>query len=259
MKEFVPEMAKWFLALGMGLVGRLLYHTTLVQRGRRKFFSRALALELPIAVGMGCIAHGFCVPLPYVWPGMPADEICLEGALWPHSTHSFTDRWTSEYTTVSISTDHAYTGTRSLKVSRAVSTDYSRNDSLNLLIPTRGGNIMGEFRVLFPNDTVPYDLMKIYFREWWVTVIGQDAYGRPMYGPKLLFAGETDLDVPETGSMTWVQRGIGTLYADDTTDAAAEKAIYPPAWATHLLLMLDHQSVPALDYYIDGLWANEIG
>lgn len=92
MKEFVPEMAKWFLALGMGLVGRLLYHTTLVQRGRRKFFSRALALELPIAVGMGCIAHGFCVLVHITGDGAAA-IIAAVSYIGPHSVDAVYSIW----------------------------------------------------------------------------------------------------------------------------------------------------------------------
>lgn len=83
MIEFLTAKAGWIVAMAMGLVGRLLYHTTLVQRGRRKFFSRALLLELPIAVGMGCIAHGFCALLRIEGDGAAA-IIAAVSYIGPH-------------------------------------------------------------------------------------------------------------------------------------------------------------------------------
>ena len=40
------------------MLGRLMYHAKLVQQGRRKPFSIALLLDLPIALGSGWAAFG---------------------------------------------------------------------------------------------------------------------------------------------------------------------------------------------------------
>ena len=38
--------------------GRLLFHTTMVRRGVRRFWSRDLIWELPVALGMGFVGDG---------------------------------------------------------------------------------------------------------------------------------------------------------------------------------------------------------
>ncbi|MCR6657973.1 MAG: hypothetical protein NVV72_01015 [Asticcacaulis sp.] len=187
------------------------------------------------------------------------DDIGLEGGVFAHPDHTQIDRWNTSITTVSVTTAYAYDGTRCLKISKAASADYSKNDPLHILLPTKGGNLMGDFRILIPDDVPRYDTTTIYFREYWVKVIGHDAFGLPIYAPKVNFAGETDIAVPETGSLEWIQRGFGTMYDDDSADPAMEQGFYPPSWATHLLLIFDHQSIPAMDYYFDALRANEVG
>ena len=46
---------------GAGVMGRLMFHARMVQMGKRKPLSWALAFDLPIALCMGWIAYGLCV------------------------------------------------------------------------------------------------------------------------------------------------------------------------------------------------------
>lgn len=199
---------------------------------------------------------GFFEPLTSNVP-VAADGIHLEGGLFPDAPHTSIDRWNSDITTIEISTDYAFQGSRSLKITKADSPDLSINDALHILIPTRGGNLLGGFKVLLPNDSTTTGM--IYFRVFWVRVIGQDELGRPRYAPNQVFKGETDIAVPLAGSDVWISRSFGTLYENDTVDPALQAGIRPPVWATHLLILLDHQSNPAMTYYIDALHANEVG
>lgn len=41
------------------MAGRLMYHTQLVRKGERKFFSWQLVWEAPLAVGMAIVGEGF--------------------------------------------------------------------------------------------------------------------------------------------------------------------------------------------------------
>lgn len=52
------------------VVGRLLYHTRLVQLGQRRFWSVQLLWELPVALGMGFVADGMAAWLELT--GRPA-------------------------------------------------------------------------------------------------------------------------------------------------------------------------------------------
>lgn len=65
------ELAVDFTAtLFWAFVGRLLYHTRLVQLGRRRFLSMQFLWELPVALGMGFVADGLAAWLSLT--GRPA-------------------------------------------------------------------------------------------------------------------------------------------------------------------------------------------
>jgi|GEM_PF-2029281 len=199
---------------------------------------------------------GFFEPMTTYVPVAP-DGIHLEGGLFPTGSHTSIDRWNTNITTISVTTDFAWQGTRCLKITKADSDDPSINDSLHILIPTTGGNLLGGFKILMPHDQPSTGT--IYFRVFWVRVIGQDDLGRPRYGPSWSFKGETDIPVPLEGSDTWIGRSFGTFYENDSQDPATQAGIRPPVWATHLLLLLDHMSIPPMTYYIDAIHANEAG
>ena len=55
LKDILQGSSLSFLWAG---VGRLMFHARQVQQGRRRLFSRALLLELPIALGMGMVGAG---------------------------------------------------------------------------------------------------------------------------------------------------------------------------------------------------------
>jgi hypothetical protein len=48
------------MAMVAAILGRLMYHSAQVQKGKRRFWSLALLLDLVIAQGMGVIAFGAC-------------------------------------------------------------------------------------------------------------------------------------------------------------------------------------------------------
>lgn len=49
------------------MLGRLMYHAKLVQQGKRKPFSLALLLDVPIALGCGWVAFGISRYFGIVW------------------------------------------------------------------------------------------------------------------------------------------------------------------------------------------------
>lgn len=53
----LQDAAPWIWAGGGGLAGRVMWHAKQVQMGKRKALSWALFFDLPIALGMGFIAH----------------------------------------------------------------------------------------------------------------------------------------------------------------------------------------------------------
>ena len=98
----------------------------------------------------------------------------------------------------------------------------------------------------------------IYYRQFYVRVIGQDKFGRPIYGDNSGFAGEQDIGVPIKGDpVNWTRRGFKTTYQTGVVDDAASDR--SPQWATHLAIVIDIQNIPAMTFYIDGLQANFFG
>lgn len=60
------ELMPWAWIGGAGMLGRLMYHAKMVQQGKRKPFSLALFLDIPIALGSGWAAFGIAK-----WYGIP--------------------------------------------------------------------------------------------------------------------------------------------------------------------------------------------
>jgi LydA holin phage, holin superfamily III len=54
------RLLSWGAVLAATILGRLMYHASLVQRGHRTFWSPLLALDLIIAFGMSVITFGLC-------------------------------------------------------------------------------------------------------------------------------------------------------------------------------------------------------
>lgn len=61
LEEFFGEKLPWIMTASAGLLGRLMFHAKEVQMQRRKAFSWVLLWDLPIAIGMGWMAHGIGV------------------------------------------------------------------------------------------------------------------------------------------------------------------------------------------------------
>lgn len=61
--NLVTDAVPWALTGGAGFIGRLMYHASLVQAGKRKPLSWMLFWDIPIAIGMGWLALGLGVML----------------------------------------------------------------------------------------------------------------------------------------------------------------------------------------------------
>lgn len=176
--------------------------------------------------------------------------ITLEGGFWPDSGAVITDRWISDHYKAEPTSDYARSGSRSLKVSK-VGVGNGTTGQLGFLIPvSRGKDVLGEMYFLFPH-AVGTGTVQLYHRLYWCRVIGYDTYGRPVFGAGHVFKGEVDLTVPLEGSSTWVRRNISSMYTTDESPASGA-----PEWATHLAVLMDHGSLPAMSYYIDDIIAN---
>lgn len=241
-------------ASGLAASGPGLLRITNLQNNGNPNIGRYLLSEAP-AMDVLNGAGLFEPQVSYI--AVSSSGIYLEGGLYAEAPHTQIDQWNSDITTISVTTAYAYSGTRCLKISKATSDDLHINDQLHITIPVQGTNLLGGFRLLMPHDQSTTGT--IYYRLFWVRVIGHDSFGRPIYGPNQIFKGETDIPVPLEGAETWITRSFGTLYENDGPDAAKQAGIRPPVWATHLLLLFDHMSIPAMTYYIDDLRANAVG
>lgn len=81
---------------GAGMIGRLMFHSRQVQMGKRKPFSLALIMDLPIALGMGWTALGMAKFLGFA--PEPTTSLAIAAAyLGPYSVDrlfiAFTDRY----------------------------------------------------------------------------------------------------------------------------------------------------------------------
>lgn len=182
------------------------------------------------------------------------------------------DRWNHDLFNIDVATDAAWPGkvpanNRSCRVRKIGKDDNSVDNQIQFLIPMRHrGHILGRMFFLFPNpiedqkyaDPIAYPFgASLFFRCAWVNVIGHDVLGRPIVTQRGKFNSEKTIDVPAAGSSTWVKRTFGTMYqgANDNPDDSG----LSPEWATHLAILIDAQSIPAMTFYIDGLQANILG
>lgn len=92
MQEAVPYA--W--AGAAGIIGRLMYHSQQVQRGKRKPLSWVLVLDLPIALGMGWGVLGLCV-----WGGLgpeaTSSAAIAAGYLGPFAIDTLFSRMATKY------------------------------------------------------------------------------------------------------------------------------------------------------------------
>lgn len=173
--------------------------------------------------------------------------IGIDGGLYSQGYETI-DKWNSSGMTVAPSTDYAFTGTRSLKITKLAAADAaSHNNELHILIPiSQGKDALFGGRWLAP-ENVGTGIAEVYYRAYQVQVIGRDSFNRPIFGPQSLFRGEANLEIDLTGEIkTWAPLNINTVYASPQGQA----------WTTHIDLVFDTQSIPALSFYLDGLLAN---
>ena len=182
------------------------------------------------------------------------------------------DRWNSTFTKITVSTDFARTGTRSLRIEKLKGIDNTVYNQLQIIMPILpSSNILGVVYHLFPfdvNDAYAHQLyppnefgdgsFPVYFRQFYVRVIGRDSIGRPILSSKSAFKGEEDLYPGWVGKPdTWIRRKLATTYGQPTQEG--ENSERAPAWATHYMLAWDFQMMPANVFYIDGLQVNCLG
>lgn len=86
------DAAPWAWTGAAGFLGRLMYRAKLAQQQKRRFFTWALALDLPIAFGMGWVMYGFAV-----WFKLPMEltiSAAISGAyLGPRAIDQLFTRW----------------------------------------------------------------------------------------------------------------------------------------------------------------------
>ena len=90
-EDVASRILSWLAVMAAAIVGRLMYHAYQVQRGKREFWSTALALDLIIAVGMGLIAYGFGAYFNLSEQAL-AGVSAAAGYLGPHSIEAIVNR-----------------------------------------------------------------------------------------------------------------------------------------------------------------------
>ena len=88
--------------------------------------------------------------------------------------------------------------------------------------------------------------VQLYYRCYTVQAIGHDTYGRPVFSSANIFRGETDITLPLAGDPDWHSNGISVRYNSPQA----------PAWGTHLAILFDTESIPAMSFYIADMVAN---
>ena len=80
--------------------------------------------------------------------------------------------------------------------------------------------------------------------------MGYDTYQRSIFGQGYDFRGELQGDIPVdlTGKTGWTPFGVNMAYA------SAQAAPY----ATHMAVVLDTQTLPAMSFYLDDMVANAL-
>lgn len=204
----------------------------------------------PIVAGMGLDPSGIRLQGgSYFVPSAP-------------STDLINSQWDTSRLKLEVTTSYAKSGTKALKVSKQAPYGVGDGCRMTFLAPVKPGHgILGTISFLFPFAVSGYssgDHAPLYYRMFWVQQIGQDAYGRPIFSNQNVFLGENDLTVPLDGSgTTWVSRAVSSLYLGaGSSDATKSNANGAPSWATHMAILLDHESLPALSYYIDDFICN---
>ncbi|MEN3166735.1 hypothetical protein [Gluconobacter sp. OJB] len=199
------------------------------------------------------------------------DGVGLMGGLYSDNCAGI-GQWSSENASAALSTDYVCDGyPASLKVQTQGS---GANDRIVICIPIekyQSGTVA--LKVLFPydfssgavssNNVMPTDtdgLPVLYFRTFFVQAIGSDQFGRTTFGAPNLFCGEDDIHIPETGYTDWISHGTSPGYlglpskpAELSTDISGSGA---PAFATHIAILLDTESLPKCTFYIGSITAN---
>jgi hypothetical protein len=194
------------------------------------------------------------------------------------------DQWNSESIKVSVSGDYCRTGTRSLKIEKTTGKNDNVTAELQFYVPFQAqGNMLGRMFLNFPND-MPADYVPIpdrnaltgeliylqdgvtlaplrgppiYFRQFYVQVIGYDALNRPIISQRTVFKGENTIRMPLKGSGEWLKRNISTMYEPaGLSDVASPRS---PAWATHVMIAIGFQSTEPVIFHIDDFQMNFLG
>jgi len=114
-------------------------------------------------------------------------------------------------------------------------------------------------------STYSQTCFRIYERRFWVKMIGRDALQRPIIGQDE-FQGEVDFNVNHA-AQGWTKRAWASWYTEPVipTDPSVRLARgRAPAWATHMMMLLDLQNVGAAHQaappplYLTDFFANEM-
>lgn len=177
------------------------------------------------------------------------------------------DRWNSSFIKCSVSDAHVRSGKKALKITKLKGANNNVYSHVAIYVPVpRPGNFIGRCYMSFPDkiqDEPTLDAdgklvqYPIYFRQFWVHVTHYDVLGRPIIGRNAQFKGEVDFYLDGTGDPSWQKRNLNTTYAPPyPTDTANERS---PDWATHYMIAIDIQNMPAMSIYLDDLKMNFLG
>lgn len=202
------------------------------------------------------------------------DGIGLIGGLYSdwYDSVAVIDQWTSARCAVTRSTDYKYgNNPASLKVVKQQGNN--SNDRIIICVPIKkfeSGTI--KVRLLFPFDMDTGAVSTsngvattgtgagVYVRCFYTSVIGSDASGRARYGGRDTFCGERDIWLTTAGNTQWMESSmlpsyLGSPAALDERDIGASGA-GSPAYATHIAIVIDTESLPACTFYIGDIQAN---
>jgi hypothetical protein len=90
--ELVRQAGPWFWPGAAGMMGRLMFIARQVQRHERRFWSLELLADLPIALGMGWLAHGISTYFALIAPAETSAAITA-AYLGPRAIDSLFWRW----------------------------------------------------------------------------------------------------------------------------------------------------------------------
>lgn len=95
----------------------------------------------------------------------------------------------------------------------------------------------------------------LFARTFWAKQIGVDAFGRPVLSPANTFKGENDIPLPLCGAPGWNLWETGTQFGPAVTTPETGNSPGAPVWATHMAVILDTESLPAMTLYLDDFVA----